>query len=89
MKLEHSKYLPTSAGDTEDVGSIAGLGRSPKEGNGNLLQYSCLENPLDRGAWRATVHGVAESQTQTERLSLHSLLFFKIYLFSVFIYLLI
>ena len=73
MKLEHSKYLPTSAGDTEDVGSIAGLGRSPKEGNGNLLQYSCLENPLDRGAWRATVHGVAESQAQLKQLSTHIL----------------
>ena len=47
-----------------DVGSVFELGRSPKEGNGNPLQYSCLENPLDGGAWRATVHGVAESQTQ-------------------------
>ena len=46
-----------------DVGSITGSGRSPGEGNGNLLQYSCLENPMDRGAWRATVHGVPESQT--------------------------
>ena len=42
-----------------DGGSIPGLGRSPGEGNGNPLQYSCLENPMDRGAWRATVHGVA------------------------------
>ena len=46
-----------------DVGSITGSGRSPGEGNGNLLQYSCLENPMDWGAWRATVHGVPESQT--------------------------
>ena len=44
-------------------GSIPGLGRSPGEGNGNPLQYSCLENPMDRGAWWATVHGVAKSQT--------------------------
>ena len=44
----------------EDVGSIPDLGRSPETGNGNLLQYSCLENPMDRGAWWATVHGVAE-----------------------------
>ena len=47
-----------SAGDT---GSTPGSGRSPGEGNGNRLQYSCLENPMDRGAWRATVHMVAES----------------------------
>ena len=47
-----------------DLGSIAGLGRSPGEGNGNPLQYSCLENPMDRGAWWATVHGVTKSQTQ-------------------------
>ena len=46
-----------------DQGSIPGLGRSPGEGNGNPLQYSCLENPMDRGAWRATVHGVARSRT--------------------------
>ena len=46
------------------VGLIPGSGRSPGEGNGNPLQYSCLENPMDRGAWRATVPGVAKSQTQ-------------------------
>ena len=46
-----------------DLGSIPGLGRSPGEGNFNILQYSCLENPMDRGAWWATVHGVAKSQT--------------------------
>ena len=45
-------------------GLILGLGRSPGEGNGNPLQYFCLENPMDRGAWRATVHGVIKSQTQ-------------------------
>ena len=44
-----------------DAGSIPGSGRSPGEGNGNPLQYSCLENPMDRGAWRATDHGVAKS----------------------------
>ena len=44
----------------QDVSSIPGLGRFPEEGNGNPLQYSCLENPMDRGAWRATVHGVAK-----------------------------
>ena len=47
-----------------DPGSIPGFGRSPGEGNGNPLQYSCLENPMDGGAWWATVHGVAKSQTQ-------------------------
>ena len=48
-----------SACNAGDLGSIPGSGRSPGEGNGNPLQYSCLENPMDRGAWRATVHGVA------------------------------
>jgi len=57
------KNLPAKAGDTEDVGSIPGLGRSPGAGNGNPLQYSCLENPMDRGAWQAIVHGVAKSWT--------------------------
>ena len=52
-----------SAGDVGDVGSIPRLGRSPGEGNGNPLRYSCLENPTDRGAWWATVHGVTKSWT--------------------------
>ena len=52
---------PVNAGDAGDEGLIAGLGRSPGEGNGNLFQYSCLGNPTDRGAWWATVHGVAMS----------------------------
>ena len=50
------KNRPANAGDLRDSGSIPGLGRSPGEGNGNPLQYSCLENPLDRGAWQATEH---------------------------------
>ena len=54
------KNLPANAGDS---GSIPGLGRSPREGNGNPLQYSCLGNPMVRGAWRATVHGVAKTWT--------------------------
>ena len=53
-----------SACNAGDLGSIPGLGRSPGEGNGNPLQYSCLENSTDGGAWWATVHGVAKSQTQ-------------------------
>ena len=58
------KNLPANAGDKRDVGLIPGLGRSPGGGNGNPLQYSHLENLMDRGAWQATVHGVTKSQTQ-------------------------
>ena len=57
------KNLPVNAEDTRDSDSIAGSGRSPGVGNGNPLQYSCLENPLDRGTWRVTVHEVAKSWT--------------------------
>ena len=53
-----------SACDTGNVGSIPGLGRSPGEGNGNQLQYSCLENSMNRGAWQAAVHGITKSQTR-------------------------
>ena len=55
------KNLPANAGDT---GLIPGSERSPREGNGNPFQYSCLKNPMDRGAWRATVHEITKSQTQ-------------------------
>ena len=57
------KNLSANVGDVKDVGSMPELGRSPGEGNGNPLQYSCLENPMDRGAWWATVHRVAELDT--------------------------
>ena len=57
------KKSACDAGATGDTGSIPGSGRYPGEGNGNPLQYSCPENPMDRGAWWATAHGVAKSQT--------------------------
>ena len=57
------KNPPANAGDLRDAGSIPGLGRFPGVGNGNLLQCSCLENPVDRGVWWAAVHGVAKSRT--------------------------
>ena len=57
------KNLPANAGDTRDSGLISGLGRSPGVGNGNPLQYSCLENSMDSGAWWATVYGVIKTQT--------------------------
>ena len=58
------KNPPANAADARDRGSIPGLGRSPGLGNGNPLQYSCLENSMDREVWWATVHGVAKSRTQ-------------------------
>ena len=57
------KNLPANPGNVRDVGSIPGSGRSPGGGHGNPLQYSCLENPMDRGAWQSTVHGVTKSWT--------------------------
>ena len=63
------KNLPANAEDIRDMGSISGSGRSAGGGHGNPLQYFCLENPRDRGAWRATVHGVAKSPTQKKRFS--------------------
>ena len=57
------KNMPVNAGDARDSGSLPWVRKSPGGGNGNLLQYSCLGNPKDRGAWQATVHGVAKSWT--------------------------
>ena len=57
------KILPANAGDVRDVGSIPGSGRSSRGGHGNPLQYFCLENPMDRGAWQATVYRVTELDT--------------------------
>ena len=64
--------VKASASNGGDPGSIPGSGRSPGEGNGNPLQYSCLENPMDRGAWQATVHGVAKSRTQLRDFTSYS-----------------
>ena len=64
-----SKESDCSAGD---LGLIPELGRSPRGGHGNPLQYSCLENPMDRGAWRATAHRVTESRTRLKRHSMHT-----------------
>ena len=63
------KESTCNAGDAGDVDLMPGLGRSPGEGHGNPLQYSCLKNPMDRGAWWFTVHGVAKSQTQLKKRS--------------------
>ena len=63
------KNPPANAEDRRDAGSIPGLGRSPGEGNGNPFRYSCPENPMDRGAWQATVHSIAKSQAWLKQLS--------------------
>ena len=62
------KNLPASAADIREAGSIPGLGRSLGGRHGNPLQYSCLKNPMDKGAWRVMVHGVAKSQTQLKQV---------------------
>ena len=64
------KNFPAKAGDIRNTGSIPGLGRSTGEGNGNPFQYSCLENPIHRGAWNTAMHGVTESDT-TEHACRH------------------
>ena len=63
------KKALANVGDRRDAGSIPGLGRSPGGGRGNPLQYSCLENPMDRGAWWNIAHGVVKSRMQPKRLS--------------------
>ena len=76
------KYLPANAGDTIDA--IPGSGRSPGGGNGNPLQYSCLENPMDRGAWRAIDPGTTKKSDATEHAHISLCSF---YLYAIFIYL--
>ena len=66
------KEFASNEGNAGEVGLIPGSGRSPREGNGNPLQCSCLENPRDRGAWWVTAHGVAESQTRLKRPRMHT-----------------
>ena len=66
------KNPPANAGDIRDVGLIPGSGRSLEGGHSNPLQYSCLENPMDRGAWWATVHGVTKGRTGLKQLSTHT-----------------
>ena len=66
------KNLPANAGDIRDAGLIPGLGRSSGGGHDNPLQYSCLENPMDKGAWWATVYSVPQSQTHLKQLSMHT-----------------
>ena len=72
MNFRGGSDSKVSAYNVGDLGSIPGSGRSPGEGNGNSFQYSCLENPMDRGAWWAAVHGVAKSRTQLRDFT-HSL----------------
>ena len=69
------KNPPANAGDARDTGSVPGSGRSPGGGHGNPLQYSCLENLMDKGAWRTTVHGVAKSRILLKRLNVHTQIF--------------
>ena len=66
------KNLPANAGCIREVGSVLGSGRSPGGEHSSPLQYSCLENPMDRGAWQATVHRVSKSQTGLKQLSTHA-----------------
>ena len=71
MGFPGGSEVKASASNAGDPGLIPGLGRSPGEGNGNPLQYSCLENPMDGGAWKATVHWGHKESDMTERLHFH------------------
>ena len=73
MGFPGGSEVKASASNMGDLGSIPGLGRFPGEGNGNPLQYSCLENPMDGGAWWATVHGVAKSRTRLSDFTSHKI----------------
>ena len=77
------KNPTANAGDIGDLGPIPALGRSPGEENGNPLQYSCLENPVDRGAWWATVHRVTKSRTRLKRFSTTQHIYIYTYIFNL------
>ena len=79
------KEAPTNAGDIRDAGLIPGPGRSPEEGHGNPLQYSCLGSPMDRGAQWATAHGVTDSQTQLSIHTPHMCVYMCMYITRVYI----
>ena len=68
------KNLPANSGDIKDMGLIPGLVRAPGGGHGNPLQYSCLENPMDRGVWQVLAHRVAKSQTRLKRVSMQTIM---------------
>ena len=72
------KNLPANAGDAGDMGLILASGRSPRVGSGNPLQYSCLENPMDRGAWQARVHGVTKESDMTKQPNNNKFLFYHV-----------
>ena len=72
LSFPHGSGSKVSSCNAGDVGSIPGSGRSSEEGNGNPLQYSCLENSMDRGAWWATVHGIAQNPAGLTQLSTHT-----------------
>ena len=72
MVIQLIKNTPANAEDTRDVGSIPGSGRSPRVGNGNPFQYSCLKNPMEREAWQARVHGLTRSRTKLKQLGTYA-----------------
>ena len=77
------KNPPTKAADVKDIGLIPGLGRYRGGGHGNPLQYSCLENPMDREAWQATVHRVTKSRTRLKPLSTHTHTYTHAHIYAV------
>ena len=78
------KNLLANSGDKKEMGSIPGSGRSSGGGHGNPLQYSCLENPVDRGAWCTTVHGISKSQTRLKQLNIHAWLYFALKMHNIY-----